>query len=596
MVSQTLSTVVKLGGSVDGSFSKIGSAFNESMGKATKTVKELEREQGKLNKEIKKSKMAGADVGLLTRRYQSLGEEIEQAREKAEAFEQASSIGGAFKSVATAGAAAIGSIWATTTAITGLMTVTNENTASMVGMAKSYDMTIDRFKAWNGIAVQAGLNGENIGDMIEELSNKFGEFKALGEQSSVADVFGALGIDAAMMEGMEAADQFEFIMDRLQNVGDKQQAASLADMLFGGEGNKVTTYIRNTGKSLNELLEDQKQFNMLTNEGANGAVSYGNAFKNLTSVISSAWQEVSGIIGGEMTDDVKQASSAIGSLFKNNKDDIKGFFKGLVDGAKFFGAMLFKVGQGVNSLAQAVGGWGNIATAIGSIMAAKVVVGLVSFASTGLQLVKTVGVMKTAMIGLNTVMAANPIGAVTLAVSGLIFAGIQLYRNWDSVVAWFGNALSWFKTEFPNTFNIIKTAFDWSPLGMIINNWEPITGFFSDLWGGVTGIFDSGIAKISGIWETVSGWMDSLKFWESGDTTTQVKSYHQIQAEAQPSRAMAAINSSYPASKGHTVQQNVGEIKVYAAPGQSPAEVAQAVHTQLGGYQSSALYDLPDAM
>ncbi len=596
MVSQTLSTVVKLGGSVDGSFSKIGSAFNESMGKATKTVKELEREQGKLNKEIKKSKMAGADVGLLTRRYQSLGEEIEQAREKAEAFEQASSIGGAFKSIATAGAAAIGSIWATTTAITGLMTVTNENTASMVGMAKSYDMTIDRFKAWNGIAVQAGLNGENIGDMIEELSNKFGEFKALGEQSSVADVFGALGIDAAMMEGMEAADQFEFIMDRLQSVGDKQQAASLADMLFGGEGNKVTTYIRNTGKSLNELLEDQKQFNMLTNEGANGAVSYGNAFKNLTSVISSAWQEVSGIIGGEMTDDVKQASSAIGSLFKNNKDDIKGFFKGLVDGAKFFGAMLFKVGQGVNSLAQAVGGWGNIATAIGSIMAAKVVVGLVSFASTGLQLVKTVGVMKTAMIGLNTVMAANPIGAVTLAVSGLIFAGIQLYRNWDSVVAWFGNALSWFKTEFPNTFNIIKTAFDWSPLGMIINNWEPITGFFSDLWGGVTGIFDSGIAKISGIWETVSGWMDSLKFWESGDTTTQVKSYHQIQAEAQPSRAMAAINSSYPASKGHTVQQNVGEIKVYAAPGQSPAEVAQAVHTQLGGYQSSALYDLPDAM
>lgn len=171
------------------------------------------------------------------------------------------------------------------------------------------------------------------------------------------------------------------------------------------------------------------------------------------------------------------------------------------------------------------------------------------------------------MIGLNTVMASNPIGAVTLAVSGLIFAGIQLYRNWDSVVAWFGNALSWFKTEFPNTFNIIKTAFDWSPLGMIINNWEPITGFFSDLWGGITGIFNSGIAKISGIWKTVSGWMDSLKFWESGDTTTQVKSYHQIQAEAQPSRAMAAINSSYPASKGHTVQQNVGEIKVYAAPG-----------------------------
>ncbi|EPA8654253.1 hypothetical protein [Acinetobacter sp. LMB-5] len=595
MVTQNLKTVVTLGGTVDSSFSKIGSAFNSSMGKATKTIKELEKEQGKLTKEIKKSKIAGADVGLLTRRYQQLGNELDDAREKAEAFEQASGLGSTFRNVATVGAAAIGSIWATTTAVTGLMTVTNDNTATMVGMAKAYDMSIDRFKAWNGIASQAGLTGENIGDMIEELSNKFGEFKALGEQSSVADVFGALGINEAMMDGMAAADQFEFIMERLENVTDKQQAASLADMLFGGEGNKVTTYIRNTGKSLNTLLDEQRQFNMLTDEGASGAVSYGHAFKNLTSVISSAWQEVSGIVGGEMKDDIEQASSTIGKLFKDNKEQIKGFLKELVDGAKFFGSALLTVGQGVNNLAQAFGGWGNIATAVGSVMAAKVVVGLVSFASTGLQLVKTIGIMKTAMIGLNAIMAANPIGAVTIAVSGLIFAGIKLYQNWNSVVAWFGEKLNWFKTEFPNTFDIIKTAFDWSPIGMIVNNWEPLTGFFTDLWGGITGIFDSGIAKISGIWDTVSGWMDSLKFWDSDSTSPQVKSYHQIQTESQPNRAISAINSSYPA-RGNTVNQQVGEIKVYAAPGQSPVEVAKAVNTQLGGYQDSALYDLPEAM
>lgn len=124
----------------------------------------------------------------------------------------------------------------------GLVTMTNQQTAEMVGLAQSYDMSIDRFKAWSAIAKSAGLNGENIGDLIEELSNKFGEFKVLGEQSAVADVFGALGIDQAMLDGMAAADQFEFIMKRLEGVGDKQQAASLADMLFGGEGNKVVTH------------------------------------------------------------------------------------------------------------------------------------------------------------------------------------------------------------------------------------------------------------------------------------------------------------------------------------------------------------------
>lgn len=595
MVTQNLKTVVTLGGTVDGSFNKMGSAFNESMGKATKTVKDLEREQGKLTKEIRKSKLAGADVSLLTRRYQQLGEELDDAREKAEAFEEASGLGDRLLGIGAASAAAVGGIWATTTAITGLMTVTNDSTATLAGMAKSYDMSIERFQAWSGVAQQAGLNGEHIGDLIEELSNKFGEFKALGEQSSVADVFGALGIDEAMMEGMAAADQFEFIMARLQGVTDKQQAASLADMLFGGEGNKVTTYIRNTGKSLNTLLDEQRQFNMLTEEGASGAVAYGQSFKNLRTVISSAWQEISGIVGGEMAGDIQQLGQTVSQYVRENKEAVVGTLKSIVYGAKDFAEAVWNVGAMVNRVVQFFGGWQTVGLAVASLLAGQLVVGLGSMIATGYQAVKAIGAMKVGMAGFNAVMAANPIGLTVAAVSALIFAGIQLYQNWDAVTGWFSEKLTWFKTEFPATFNVIKTLFDWSPLGLIVNHWAPITGFFTDLWGGITGIFDASLARISGIWDTVSGWMDSLTFWNSDSPAPQVTAYHQIQQEAAQGRTVAAINSSYPASKGHTVNQNVGEIKVYAAPGQSPADVAQAVHSQLGGYQNSALYDLPEA-
>ncbi|ENB2053153.1 phage tail protein, partial [Vibrio fluvialis] len=61
-MNQNLKTVVTLGGTVDSSFTKIGSAFQSSMGKATKSVKELERDQRQLTKQIRKSKLAGADV------------------------------------------------------------------------------------------------------------------------------------------------------------------------------------------------------------------------------------------------------------------------------------------------------------------------------------------------------------------------------------------------------------------------------------------------------------------------------------------------------------------------------------------------------
>ncbi|EKO3401917.1 phage tail protein [Vibrio fluvialis] len=594
-MNQNLKTVVTLGGTVDSSFTKIGSAFQSSMGKATKSVKELERDQRQLTKQIRKSKLAGADVSLLTKRYQELSQQLDEARDKAEAFEGAAGVGSKLRGIGKAGVVAVGGIWATTTAIAGLMTVTNNTTSTMVGMAKAYDMNIERFNAWNGVAQQAGLDGEHIGDMIEELSNKFGEFKALGEQSSVADVFGALGINESMMEGMAAADQFEFIMKRLEGVADKQQAASLADMLFGGEGNKVTTYIRNTGKSLSELLDEQRQFNLLTEKGADGAVAYGQSFKNLQTIISSGWQEISGIVGGEMAGDIQQLSVTIGRYVRENKEAVSETLKSLVYGAKDFTVALWNVGATVNRVVQIFGGWETVGTAVSALLAGKLVVGLVSMGNMAFTAIKTIGALKVTMASLNVVMAANPIGAMVAAIGLLIFAGIELWRNWDSVWAWFGEKIEWFQSAFPNAAAFIKTAFDWSPLGMIINNWSPITEWFSGLWGGITGIFDAGLTKISGIWDTVSGWMDAMKFWENDSPAPQAKSYHQVQSESASNRAMAAINNSYPASRGHTFAQSVGEINVYAAPGQSAEQVGRAVQTELSGYRNSALYDLPEA-
>lgn len=647
-MNQNLKTVVTLGGTVDGSFSKIGSTFNESMGKATKTVKELEREQGKLTKQIRKSKLAGADVSLLTRQYQKLSKELDTATEKAEAFEKSSDLGGKLAGIGAAGATAVGGIWAATAATAGLMTVTNKQTAEMQGLAQSYDMSIERFKTWNGVAEQAGLNGENVGDLIEELTNKFGEFKALGEQSSVSDVFGALGIDQSMMDGMKAADQFEFIMKRLGKVADKQQAASLADMLFGGEGNKLVTYIRNTGSSLDELLDKQRQFNLLTQKGASGAKRYSTSFDNLTNVITSAWAEVSGVVGGEFADDIDSLGVSIGQFVRENKPQILSFFHDVITTGRNLTAGLWSIGSTINDVAQAMGGWKTIGTAVASLFAAKLLVGMVGMVQTGVSVVKTLGLMKASMAGLNAAMAANPIGMITAAIGLLIFAGVELYQNWDSVVAWFGKTFTWFKTEFPATFgflktlfdwsplglvinhwgpitgffsqlwdgltsvfrfgwNVVKTLFDWSPLGLVINHWEPITQFFSNLWSGITEMFTANLARIKSIWETVSGWASKLKFWGDDEApkanitqslTTQSQVNHTLNdsmEKATPSRTQTVLNQQVATNKGTTIHQQVGEIKVYAAPGQNAEDVGKAVQAQLSGYQSSALYDLPEA-
>ncbi|PKA32549.1 hypothetical protein CWR41_22775 [Cedecea lapagei] len=60
----------------------------------------------------------------------------------------------------------------------------NAHTAEQTGMARSYGVSTNTFRAWDGIGKQMGLEGESLGDLAEELANKVGEIKSLGEQSS----------------------------------------------------------------------------------------------------------------------------------------------------------------------------------------------------------------------------------------------------------------------------------------------------------------------------------------------------------------------------------------------------------------------------
>lgn len=82
------------------------------------------------------------------------------------------------------------------------------------------------------------------------------------------------------------------------------------------------------------------------------------------------------------------------------------------------------------------------------------------------------GTATVAQTGLNTAMAANPIGAVILAIEALIAVGVLLYKNWDTIKAgaqslWnkfkdvsirIGNA---FSGAFNKVKNAAKTALEW---------------------------------------------------------------------------------------------------------------------------------------
>lgn len=160
---------------------------------------------------------------------------------------------------------------------------------------------------------------------------------------------------------------------------------------------------------------------------------------------------------------------------------------------------------------------GNIATVVGTLGALFAGTKLVAFG---------IGAVTWAFNALKLAMATNPIG---LALMAITTAGVLIYKNWGAIktfaastwsaiagfvsgawdsikagttaaltatgqflaAAWEGmkqttsavvSAISGFVTE---NWDTIKTVLSWTPLGLVIANWQPISAFFTGLWDGI---------------------------------------------------------------------------------------------------------------
>lgn len=88
-------------------------------------------------------------------------------------------------------------------------------------------------------------------------------------------------------------------------------------------------------------------------------------------------------------------------------------------------------------------------------------------------------------------LTATPLGLILRGVAmaaGLIIAnwgtiGPWFQRIWTSILGFFSDAWEGIKTVCLDAWELIKSAFfNFSPLGILIKNWDPIVGYFRSLW------------------------------------------------------------------------------------------------------------------
>lgn len=375
-LSQNLKAVITFGGNIDSSWSRSANGLQKSLKDVGKQSEKLTKDQAKLATEIKRAKLAGQSLGDLKRRYSDVSREIRKTESEQQKLNQQmqkaqrlAAFKGAGKGLFRRGleiAGQLGGMVAPGLAIGGGGVVasalgtliapaaTNEETARRAGVAKSYGVDIPTFDAWDTLAKQYDMNGENIGDLFEEYLHKAGEYKQNGKQGSLQDAFDTLGFKAGDFAGLSDMAQFEKIVERALSLQDESKASFALDSLFGGEASKLLMLMKQSGKSYRDLMDEQRKYNLVTKEGAEGAMEGNRAVTNLRTVFSSALAEISGQLGNELAPDIRRLTDDMAEWFKGGgiKRIVSFLRNDLYPGVLNFGQGIVFVGKVAFALAK----------------------------------------------------------------------------------------------------------------------------------------------------------------------------------------------------------------------------------------------------
>lgn len=356
--------------------------------------------------------------------------------------------------------------------------VSMEETAALAGLMANSGIKASQA----GTALRAGflrLAGppKMAADALNQLGLSAQDLTA--EQKEATMALESLGIEAGNVEGpQKMAHILTELREKMKGLSGDEQLAT-AKAIFGQEAASGWLAVLNSAPGTFEELVKSIQ----NSDGAaeKMAKTMQNNAKGAMTRLSSAAESMAISIGGVLLPTLADAGDAAAG-FVGNLSSLASEYPGAIQGA--IGLTAGIVGFiGIVKVARVlVDGYRVTMIAIHGIMGALTAA---HAAYTGTLATSTgvIRVVRSAMIGLNAAMAANPVGAVVVAITAAIAAGYLLYKNWDTV-----------KGALVSGWNTLSDAAS--------NIWEGITNTISNAWNTVASAVSSGWNTVK---ETVSG-------------------------------------------------------------------------------------------
>lgn len=418
----------------------------------------------------------------------------------------------------------------------------------------------------------------------------------ISTSSTTVDAWNQLGIKVKDSNGhlRNSTTVFYETLTALSKVQNETERDTLAMTLFGKSADSLAGIVDDGGAALQELAGKAEKAGVILSQDT---LDSANALNDKVDTLKATVKGFAGKVGSELAGRASKALDVVGSHFSkafntspmdwlNGKLDTLmakldswiagGGLERLADllvngvqlGAQKAGDMQQKAGDALKWCKDHSDTLVNVLKGLAAAWAVKKVLdfnnGLADCVGNIGGIIKTVltmtgvlggqaaatGTATVAQTGLNAAMAANPIGAVILAIEALIAVGVLLYKNWDTIKAGAQSLWNKFKdvsirigTAFSGAFNKVKnaakTALEWvaSKLSWLNDKIESIP-ILGSLYKGAKGVLGDAIE-----------WVDNATTGNRSGTstgTTQTTTRSKTTTTAGPVKTTTSTTTTIP--------------------------------------------------
>lgn len=491
MANKRLNAIVTIGGGVGKSLTKGLTSTSARLGDVGQSIRTVEKRQKTLGKSIGTFGRLGKSVdglrseyGDLTRQMARLRREQEQLLRVEKARQRVSGAYSNFsdqvgKSVGTLRNASIAMLGVGTAAV-GLTSKVAATGDEVAKTTRSIGFNATAFQEYQFAADRVGVSQSTFNKSLGAFGKRLGELKTRGSGALATQL---KTLNPALYETLKTTEStqeaFEIYIQSMRESGDASERNAMASAAFSRAGLKMGLIAQSSSEEINRLRERAQELGyVLSDKDLAAAETFTDEMTNMKATLSG----VSNLIGAQLMPVLGKFFNRFTGFIVENRSKIAGWAETIaakteqalpviISAAKGIGEMMMTVGRLTGKLAGLVGGFDNLAIIIVAVKFAPLVIGAV-------KLIGALGAMATALPavalgikGIGLALAANPIG---LVVAGIATAALLVYKYWEPISGFFSGLWEGITTK-------AGEAFDWigKKLALVGSAASKVGDFFS---------------------------------------------------------------------------------------------------------------------